>query len=219
MELGELFAIFIGVIFVNNFVLSRFLGLCPYVGVTRESSSALGMGMAVIFVMTLASAVTWMVDHYLLQPTASNLCYRVARVLGASADPGSFDLRYLDTIAFILVIAALVQFVEMVIQKASPGLYLSLGIYLPLITTNCAVLGVAQLNVGDFAGMPMSFLKSIVQGFGAGIGFTLAMLLMAGIRERLDLADVPEPLKGIPITFIAAGLMSIAFLGFQGLQI
>jgi len=217
MGIGEAFAILISTIFVYNFVLSRFLGLCPYMGVSKDTGSAIGMGMAVIFVMTLASAVTWPVYRFLLAPSTSNLWYQIF-----GGDPASYDLtRVLRTITFILVIAALVQFVEMFIRKVSPGLYRALGIYIALITTNCAVLGVAVLNVDMFfkGGEPVaaSYLKSILQGFGAGIGFTLAMVLMSAIRERLDLADVPEPLKGVPIAFIVAGLMSMAFLGFAGL--
>lgn len=202
MDLGELLAIIVGAVFVSNFVLARFLGLCPFVGVSKDSDSALGMGMAVIFVMTMASLVTWFVYFYVLVP---------------------LDLTYLRTIAFILVIATLVQFVEMVIEKTSPTLHKSLGIYLPLITTNCAVLGVAVVNVDEFmtAGLARnaSFIYTVVHGFSAGLGFTLALVLMAAIRERLDLVDVPRSMRGIPITFIVAGLMAIAFLGFSGLKI
>ncbi len=202
MDLGQLLAIVIGAIFVSNFVLARFLGLCPFVGVSKDSESALGMGMAVIFVMTMASLVTWFVYNYVLVP---------------------LELTYLRTIAFILVIAALVQFVEMVIEKTSPTLHKSLGIYLPLITTNCAVLGVAVVNVDSFMATGLarnaSFIYTIVHGFAAGLGFTLALILMAAIRERLDLIDVPKSMRGIPITFIVAGLMAIAFLGFSGLKI
>lgn len=202
MDLGQLFAIIIGAIFVSNFVLMRFLGLCPFVGVSKDSDSALGMGMAVIFVMTMASLVTWIVYTYVLVP---------------------LDIVYLRTIAFILVIATLVQFVEMVIEKTSPALHKSLGIYLPLITTNCAVLGVAVINVDDFmvTGLPKaaSFIYTVVNGLSAGIGFTLALVLMAAIRERLDLIEIPKPMRGIPITFIIAGLMAIAFMGFSGLKV
>ncbi len=192
MDVGRLFAIAIGAILINNFVLKRFLGLCPFLGVSKQLDSALGMGFAVIFVMTMASIVTFGIYHYVLVP---------------------YHIEYLRTIAFILVIATLVQFVEMVIEKTSPGLYRSLGIYLPLITTNCAVLGVAVLNIDK----TYSFVETLVHGFSAGIGFTVALLLMAGIRERLELADIPESLRGVPIAFIVAGLMSIAFLGFAGL--
>ena len=200
MELKAIIMIFVGAAFVNNFVLSRFLGLCPYIGVSKNTKSAIGMGMAVIFVMTLASLVTWLVYRYILIP---------------------YHLEYLRTICFILVIAGFVQFVEIVIRKLSPALYRALGIYLPLITTNCAVLGVAVLNINMFfpegEAVSMSLLKSVVHGFGAGVGFTLAMLLMSGIRERLELADVPESFRGPAIAFIVAGLMSMAFFGFAGI--
>lgn len=203
----KLLIIAIGAIFVNNFVFSRFLGICPYIGVSKSLDSALGMGMAVIFVMTLASAATYLISIYLLQPTESNIFYLLFSE--------KIDLSFLKTIAFILVIAALVQFVEMVIQKLSPALYSSLGIFLPLITTNCAILGVAILNIDN----EFNFIESIVQGFTAGVGFTLALVLMAGIREKLEMAPVPKALQGIPIAFIMAGLMAIAFLGFSGLSI
>ncbi|MBN1348598.1 electron transport complex subunit RsxA [candidate division KSB1 bacterium] len=203
----KLLIIAIGAIFINNFIFSRFLGICPYIGVSKSLDSALGMGMAVIFVMTLASAVTYLIHVYLLMPGESNVFYLLFSE--------KIDLSYLRTIAFILVIASLVQFVEMVIQKMSPALYGSLGIYLPLITTNCAILGVAILNIDN----EYDFIQSIVQGFSAGVGFTLALILMAGIREKLELAPVPKALRGIPIAFIMAGLMAIAFLGFSGLSI
>lgn len=208
MEVNNLFIIVITAIFINNFVLSRFLGICPYIGVSKNMDSALGMGMAVIFVMTMASMVTWLINTFMLKPTTSNIFY----IIFSAKEPP--DLTYLKTIAFILVIASLVQFVEMVVQKASPTLYKSLGIYLPLITTNCAILGVALLNLDE----NYNFIESIVHGFAAGLGFTLALVLMAGIRERLELAPIPNALKGIPIAFIMAGLMSIAFLGFSGLK-
>ncbi len=202
MDYGQLFAVVIGAIFISNFVLMRFLGLCPFVGVSKDSDSALGMGMAVIFVMTMASLVTWFVYNYVLVP---------------------LEITYLRTIAFILVIATLVQFVEMVIEKTSPALHKSLGIYLPLITTNCAVLGVAVVNVNEFMVTELprnaSFIFTVVHGLAAGIGFTLALILMAAIRERLDLGEVPESMRGIPITFIVAGLMAIAFMGFAGLKV
>jgi len=209
MGLNEIFVIAISAIFINNFVLTRFLGICPYIGVSKNMDSALGMGMAVIFVMTLASMVTWLINNYMLKPTTSNIFYMI---FSAKEPP---DLTYLKTIAFILVIASLVQFVEMVVQKSSPVLYKSLGIYLPLITTNCAILGVALLNLDE----NYNFIQSIIHGFAAGVGFTLALVLMAGIRERLDMAPIPKPLRGIPIAFLMAGLMSIAFLGFSGLKI
>ncbi len=192
MEFGKLFAIFLSASLVNNFVLHRFLGICPFIGVSRELRSALGMGAAVIFVMTLACAVTWAVDHYILTPAG---------------------LGFLYIVAFILVIASLVQFVEMFIRRFSVALYRALGIYLPLITTNCAVLGVTLYN----RTYGYNFLQSIVDGLGAGIGFTIALCLMAGIREKLDLVDIPEPLRGTAIAFVVAGLMSMAFMGFAGL--
>ena len=191
MEIQHLTAIIISSIFVNNFVLARFLGLCPFIGVSKRVDSALGMGMAVIFVMTMASLVTWIIQHYILEV---------------------FGIPYLRTITFILTIATLVQFVEMVIQKVSPNLYNALGIYLPLITTNCAVLGAAILNITDELGL----IASLVQGFASGVGFTLALILMAGIRQRLEVSHVPKVMDGLPIAFIVAGLMSIAFLGFAG---
>ncbi len=209
MEVKTLLIISVTAIFINNFIFSRFLGLCPYIGVSKALDSAIGMGMAVIFVMTLASSVAWVVDYYLLEPTKANVFYHI---FSLKSPP---DLVFLKTIAFILVIASLVQFVEMVIQKTSPALYKALGIYLPLITTNCAILGVTLLNLD----MGLNFIEAVVQGFMSGVGFTLALVLMASIRERLELADVPQSMRGIPIAFIMAGLMSIAFLGFSGLKI
>ncbi len=209
MELRTLLIISIASIFVNNFVLNRFLGICPYMGVSKELSSALGMGFAVIFVMTLASFVTWLIYVYLLEPASTNVFFHI---FSLKQPP---DLTFLRTIAFILVIAALVQFVEMVVQKSAPSLYKALGIYLPLITTNCAILGVTVLNIND----SLNLLESITQGFMSGVGFTLALALMAGIREKLDRAQVPESFKGTPIAFITAALMSIAFLGFAGLRL
>lgn len=191
---GKIFTLAVTAIFVQNFVLSRFLGLCPYIGVSKKLDSALGMGMAVIFVMTMASTFTWLIQTYLLIP---------------------LDLKYLQTIAFILTIASLVQFVEMIIQKSAPALYKALGVFLPLITTNCAVLGVAILNINE----EFNFIESVLNGFFAGLGFTLVLLLMAGIRERLDKADVPKSMKGMPIAMVVAGCMALAFLGFSGLKI
>ena len=199
MEIKALFVILISTIFINNYVLSQILGLCPFLGVSRKLDSALGMGLAVVFVMVMASFFTFLIYKYVLVP---------------------YDIAYLRTIAFILVIAGLVQFVEMVIENVSPVLYHSLGIFLPLITTNCAVLGVAVLNTeAGFLDGNLGLLKAVVQGLGAGLGFTLALLLMAGIRERLEIADIPENLKGLPITFIVAGLMAMAFLGFSGMKV
>lgn len=189
---GNLFLILLSSILVNNFVLSRFLGICPFLGVSKKVSTALGMGAAVTFVMAISSLFTYIIQYAILEP---------------------LGLEYLQTIAFILVIATLVQFVEMVIQKMSPTLYQALGVYLPLITTNCAVLGVAIINIQEKYDM----LQTLVNGTGAALGFTLAIVLMAGVRERLEMSDIPEPLKGFPITLITAGLMSVAFLGFQGL--
>lgn len=200
MDVGQLFVIVVASIFINNFVLARFLGICPYIGVSRRLDSAVSMGIAVTFVMSMASVVTWLIYTYLLAPETS--------IWG-------LDLVFLRTIAFILVIAALVQLIEMIIQKTSAGLYRALGIYLPLITTNCAILGVTVLNIEE----AYSFIESLIHGFAAGIGFTLALVLMSGLREKYELAQIPEPLKGVPIAFITAGVMAIAFLGFSGLSI
>ncbi|MFC1643486.1 electron transport complex subunit RsxA [Chlamydiota bacterium] len=188
----ELFLIIISAVLVNNFVLVRFLGICPFMGVSKKVETALGMGAAVIFVMTISSMVTYLLYTYVLVP---------------------LNLEFLQIISFILVIASLVQLVEIVLRKVSPNLYQGLGIYLPLITTNCAILGLAFLNILK----KYNLMQSVVFGFSAGIGFTLALFIMAGIRERLELADVPKPLKGFPITLILAGLLSMAFLGFSAL--
>ena len=188
----ELFIIFVGAALVNNFVLARFLGICPFLGVSKRLETAFGMGMSVIFVMTLASVGTNIVYTFVLVP---------------------LGLEFLQLIAFILIIASLVQFVETVLQKAVPTLYKGLGIYLPLITTNCAILGLALLNVLK----SYDLLRAIIFGLGAGLGFTLALLLMAGIRQRLVFADVPKCLRGVPIALIVAGLLSLAFFGFSGL--
>lgn len=202
MEISKILAIAISMVFVNNFILSKFLGLCPFLGVSKETKSAVSMGYAVIFVMTASAILTWLLYYFVLIP---------------------FHIEYLRTIVFILVIAAFVQFIEMVIRKNSPALYKGLGIYLPLITTNCAVLGVTVLNVNDFfvAGraVPGSFIYATSQAFFAGIGFMLALIIMSGIRERLELIDVPENLKGIPIAFLVASLMSLAFMGFGGFRL
>lgn len=209
MELQNLFIIAVGAIFINNFIFSRFLGTCPYIGVSKQLDSAIGMGASVTFVLTLSSTVTWLIYTYFLAPTERNFFYH----LFALKTPP--DLSFLNTITFILVIAALVQFVEMVIQKSSPSLYKALGIYLPLITTNCVILGVALININE----KFTFIESLVHGISAGVGFTLALVLMAGIREKLELADIPQSLRGVPIAFIMAGLMAIAFLGFSGLKL
>lgn len=192
MEPVNFFVILVSAILVNNFVLSRFLGICPFLGVSKQVETAMGMGMAVTFVITMAGGITWVVYHGLLVP---------------------LNLEYLMTGAFILVIASLVQFVEFVLQKTSPTLYQALGVFLPLITTNCAVLGLALLNIQYEYGI----VASLVHSLGAALGFMLAIVLFAGIRERLELADIPGPFKGFPIALITAGLMSIAFLGWTGL--
>jgi electron transport complex protein RnfA len=184
--------ILVSTILVNNFVLVKFLGLCPFMGVSRKLETATGMGLATTFVLTLSSAVSYLVNEYLLAP---------------------LGVEYLRTIAFILVIAAVVQFTEMVVHKTSPMLYQVLGIFLPLITTNCAVLGVALLNVQTEHG----FIESALYGFGAAVGFSLVLVLFAAIRERVAVADVPPAFQGASITLITAGLMSIAFMGFAGL--
>ncbi len=189
----ELVLIFVNAMLVNNFVLSRFLGICGFLGVSKKRDASIGMGFAVLFVMVIASLGTWTVYNFLLAPN---------------------DLDYLKTVAFILVIAALVQFVEMVVKKISPALYDALGIYLPLITTNCAVLGVTFLNVQE----DLSLAGSLTNAVGAALGFFLAIVLMASIREKLDrVSSVPRAFQGLPIALITAGLMAISFLGFQGL--
>ena len=188
----SLFILFLGAIFVNNFIFSKFLGICPFLGVSKKVETAAGMGVAVIFVITLASAATWVVYNLVLV---------------------KLGLEYLYNIAFILIIASLVQFVEMFIKKSSPSLYQALGVYLPLITTNCAVLGVAVLNMDN----KYDFIQSIVNGVGAAIGFTLAIVLFAGVRERIASNNIPKAFQGFTIALITAGLMSIAFLGFSGM--
>lgn len=188
----EMILIIITAVFVQNIVLTQFLGCCPFLGVSKKLSSAIGMGVAVTFVLTLASVITYLVQIFILE---------------------QYEIVYLQTIAFILVIAALVQFVEMVIKKYSPDLYKALGVYLPLITTNCAVLGVAIINIQKSYG----FMQTMVNGFANGLSFTVALILFAGIRERLEDADVPKSMKGMPIALVTAALMSIAFLGFTGL--
>ncbi|HCS72779.1 MAG TPA: electron transport complex subunit RsxA [Clostridiales bacterium] len=190
--MSSLFLILLSSILVNNFIMSRFLGICPFLGVSKQVSTAVGMGAAVTFVMAMASVITYLAYYFILEP---------------------LNMEYMQTLAFILIIAALVQFIEMVIQKMSPSLYQALGVYLPLITTNCAVLGVAILNIEE----KYDLLQTLVNGVSGALGFTLAIVLFAGIRERLELADIPEPLKGFPLAMITAGLMSVAFLGFQGL--
>ncbi len=207
----------IGSILISNFVLMKFLGLCPFLGVSKRTSDSVGMGLAVIFVMTLASAVTSVLYHFVLLPPAEGSFHLLAW-LGLEVPPGGLVL-VLKTISYILVIAALVQFVEMVLRKTVPGLYRALGIYLPLITTNCAVMGVALLNTTDWklTGSAPPIHVAAFNGFCAGVGFLLAMVLMSGIRERLAERRVPKSLDGLPIAFISAGLMALAFMGFTKL--
>ncbi len=188
----ELILLLISAVFVNNFVLSRFLGICPFLGVSKKIETAIGMSMAVLFVMTLASIITWLLQFLVLKP---------------------FHIEYLQTIVFILIIAALVQFVELVVQKTSPALYEALGIFLPLITTNCAVLGCAVLNIQK----NYNFLEMLFFSVGSAVGFGLALTLFAGLRENIELADVPRVFKGTAIALITAGILSLAFMGFSGL--
>ncbi len=190
--MAELALLFLSALLVNNFVLSRFLGICPFLGVSKKTETAVGMSLAVLFVMTVASVVTWFLQRFVLVP---------------------LGVGYLQTIAFILVIASLVQLVEMVVQYASPALHQALGIFLPLITTNCAVLGLAVLNVQKGHG----FVETVVFSSGAALGFGLALVLFSGIRERIELADVPAPFRGTAIALVTAGLLSLAFMGFSGL--
>jgi Na+-translocating ferredoxin:NAD+ oxidoreductase subunit A len=190
--MSEFLLLLVSTVLVNNFVLVKFLGLCPFMGVSSKLETAIGMSLATTFVLTLASLCSYLVDHYILAP---------------------LDLLYLRTLSFILVIAVVVQFTEMVVHKTSPTLYRLLGIFLPLITTNCAVLGVALLNVNA----RHNFINSVIYGFGAAVGFSLVLILFAAMRERLAAADVPLPFKGAAIAMITAGLMSLAFMGFTGL--
>ena len=188
----QIFVILVSAILVDNFVLTKFLGCCPFLGVSKKMDSALGMSGAVIFVMGLASAATWPIQHYLLE---------------------QMNLEYMNTLVFILVIAALVQLVEIILKRYIPSLHKALGIYLPLITTNCAVLGVTMLNVDNKYG----FWESVVNGVGAGVGFMLALVLFAGVRRKLESCDVPKAFQGLPITLVAASLVSLSFMGFAGL--
>ena len=193
-QIYQLLAITLGAILSNNFIFSQFLGICPFLGVSKKVDTAVGMGVAVTFVMGLASAITWLVNTFILIP---------------------LDLGYMQTVAFILVIASLVQFIEMFLQKSMPTLYTALGVYLPLITTNCAVLGVALLNIQN----SYNFIESVVYGITGGLGFLLAIVLFASIRERLVFADYPKNWDGFPIALVTAGLMALAFMGFSGLKI
>lgn len=194
MSAGEIFMIMFGAVVTENYIFSKFLGVCPFLGVSEKSSTALGMGMAVTFVMTLSSAVTWLVYHFILV---------------------TFELEYLKTIAFILIIAALVQFIEMFLKKYFKPLYEALGIYLPLITTNCAVLGSAILNIDN----EYTFGISVMYGMFSAVGFTFAIWIFAGVRERMTFAEPPEAFKGVPIALVSAGLLAMAFSGFQGIEI
>ncbi|PLV59003.1 electron transport complex subunit RsxA [Thermotoga sp. KOL6] len=187
----KIFLLFFSAIFVNNFVLARFLGICPFLGVSKRLETATGMGIAVTFVMTVSAAISWFLDKLLI----------------------STGLEFLRTIVFILVIASFVQFVELFLKKTSPDLYEALGIFLPLITTNCAILGMVLLN----SLMKLSFVEAIFHALGSGLGFALALVIFAGIREKLDLYDLPESFKGTAIALITAGLLSLAFMGFQGM--
>jgi electron transport complex protein RnfA len=201
MNAAQFLTIFISAVFIYNVILSRFLGLCSFIAISKETKPALAMSLSVMFVTTMASIITWLIYRFLLIP---------------------FGLAYLRTISFILVIATFVQLVEMVIKKISPSMYRFFGIYLPLITVNCAVLGVAVLNADMFfingKAVPGSFYYSLFQGVCVGLGYTLAMLLMSGIRERLDLCNVPEAVKDFPLAFIIAAIMSLSFLGFNGFK-
>ena len=194
MDIFKLLSIALGAILANNFIFAQFLGICSFMGVSKKVDTAVGMGIAVTFVMGLASAITWLVNEYILV---------------------KFDLMYMQTVAFILVIASLVQFIEMFLQKAMPALYTALGIYLPLITTNCAVLGVALLNIQS----KYTFIESVTYGITGGLGFLLAIVLFASIRERLVFADYPKSWEGFPIALVTAGLMALAFMGFSGLKV
>ena len=194
MEIFKLLSITLGAILTNNFIFSQFLGCCPFLGVSKKVDTAVGMGVAVTFVMGLASAVCFVVNKFILIP---------------------LDLAYMQTVAFILVIAALVQFIEMFLQKSMPSLYTALGVYLPLITTNCAVLGVVLLNVQN----NYNFIESVIYGITGGLGFLLAIVLFASIRERLVFADYPKNWEGFPIALVTAGLMALAFMGFSGLKV
>lgn len=189
-----LFTISLNAILAENFILVKFMGICPFMGVSKKTDTAIGMGVAVVFVMGLASAATWAVNEYLLMP---------------------LDLEYMQTVVFILVIAALVQFVEMFLQKAMPALYQALGIYLPLITTNCAVLGVALLNIQN----GYNFIEAVIYGITGGVGFTLAIVLFSSVRERLEDCDCPKAFKGFPIALLAAGLLALSFMGFSGFRV
>ena len=201
MDWKNLLTIAMGAILINNFIFSQFLGICPFMGVSKSTDTASGMGLAVTFVMGLASAVCWPINHFIL--TSETLF------------PDGNNLAFMQTIVYILVIASLVQFIEMFLQKSMPSLYTALGVYLPLITTNCAVLGVALLNIQE----GYNFIESVVYGITGGIGFLVAIVLFASIRERLVFAEYPKSFEGFPIALVTAGLMALAFMGFSGLVI
>ena len=201
-DLANLFSVALGAILVNNFIFSQFLGICPFMGVSKKIDTAAGMGIAVTFVMGLASAICWPINQFLL-------------VNPAIYGEGGPNLAFMQTVVFILVIAALVQFIEMFLKKSMPSLYEALGVYLPLITTNCAVLGVVLLNVQE----NYNFIESVVYGITGGVGFLLAIVLFASIRERLEFADPPKAFRGFPIALITAGLMALSFMGFSGLSV
>lgn len=194
MSIAGLLSISLGAILVENFILVQFLGICPFMGVSKKMDTAVGMGLAVVFVMGMASLVTWIVNKLLLTP---------------------LGLEYMHTLAFILIISSLVQFVEMFLQKSLPALYEALGIYLPLITTNCAVLGVALLNVRN----NYNLIESVVYGITGGLGFTLAIVLFSSVRERIEFAELPKAFEGFPIALISAGLIALSFMGFSGLKV
>ena len=190
--MNELFVVFFSMALINNFILVRFLGLCPFFGVSKKTSSAFKMGFAVLFVMTVSSMVTWVLYNFVLKP---------------------LSIQYMETMVFILVIASLVQIIELTIRRTSISLYNSFGIYLPLITTNCAILGLALINIQE----DFSFAETVFGALGAGVGFIIVLLIMSGIRERLELADIPDSFRGLPIAFITAALLSLSFLAFGGL--
>ena len=194
MSITEIFALSLGAILIENYIFVKFLGICSFLGVSKKMDTAFGMGMAVVFVMTVSSAVTYVVNRFILVP---------------------LNIGYMQTVAFILVIASLVQFVEMLLMKMMPALYQALGIFLPLITTNCAILGAALLNITN----ELNFIGSVIYGFSAGIGFTLAIVLFASVRQRLILSDCPKSFEGFPIALITSALLAMSFMGFQGLKI
>jgi len=209
--------IIISAALINNFVLVRFLGICPFLGVSKKTETAIGMSFAVVFVITFSALVTFFINTFFLLPVENNLFYLISKKCGYNISLDKFDLQYLQTIVFILTIATLVQLVEMAMKKYSRGLYQALGIFLPLITTNCAVLGVALINVQTDI-FKYSVAKALLNAFSAALGFGLALIIMSGIRERLELSDVPKILRGLPIALITAGILSLCFMGFSGIK-